>query len=205
VAQKQDTGGSKIISSEQAAAGAPEQIIGRAVSVLRARGADAQQALDAIDAPIYVTDAEGRITFFNQACIPFAGRTPVIGEDRWCVTWRLFTDDGAFLPHDQCPMAVAVRERRPVRGVEAIAERPDGTRRHFSPFPTPIFEDDGAFAGAVNLLVDISDRKRADYLTSQAQRCRRLAGTIGDRGTVETLSRMAAEYEAEAGALDRPN
>ncbi|HEX8654842.1 MAG TPA: PAS domain-containing protein [Allosphingosinicella sp.] len=173
--------------------------------MVRARGAGAQQALDAIDAPIYVTDAEGRVTFFNQACIPFAGRTPVIGEDRWCVTWRLFTDDGEFLPHDQCPMAVAVRERRPVRGVEAIAERPDGSRLHFSPFPTPIFDEQGGFAGAVNLLVDISDRKRADYLTAQAQRCRRLAGTIGDRSTVETLSRMAAEYEAEAGALDRRN
>lgn len=196
-------GGSKTISFAEPAAGGPEHIIGRAISAVRTRGADAQQALDAIDAPIYVTDAEGRVTFFNQACIPFAGRTPVIGEDRWCVTWRLFTEDGEFLPHDQCPMAVAVRERRPVRGVEAIAERPDGTRLHFSPFPTPIFDQEGGFAGAVNLLVDISDRKRADYLTAQAQRCRRLAGTIGDRGTVQTLSRMAAEYEAEAGALER--
>ena len=172
---------------------------------MRASGDAAQQALDDIDAPIYTTDTEGRITFFNQACIPFAGRSPVIGEDRWCVTWRLFTEAGEFLPHDQCPMAVAVREQRPVRGAKAIAERPDGTRLHFRPFPTPIFDEEGAFAGAVNLLVDISDRKRADYLLAQAQRCRRLAGTIGDRGTVETLSRMAAEYEAEAGALDRPN
>jgi PAS domain S-box-containing protein len=199
------TGGSKTISFGEPAAGGPEQIIGRAISAVRTRGVDTQHALDAIDAPIYVTDAEGRVIFFNQACIPFAGRTPVIGEDRWCVTWRLFTDDGEFLPHDQCPMAVAVRERRPVRGLEAIAERPDGSRLHFSPFPTPIFDENGAFAGAVNLLVDISNRKRADYLTSQAQRCRRLAGTIGDRSTVETLSRMAAEYEAEAGAFVRPN
>lgn len=187
------------------AAGGPEQIIGRALSALRARGDAVQQALDEIDAPIYVTDTEGAVAYFNKACIPFAGRTPVIGEDRWCVTWRLFTEEGEFLPHDQCPMAVAVRERRPVRGVEAIAERPDGSRLHFRPFPTPVFDDAGTFTGAVNLLVDISNRKRADYLAAQAQRCRRLAGTIGDRSTVETLSRMAAEYEAEAGALDRPN
>jgi PAS domain S-box-containing protein len=181
-----------------------EKMIGEAVIALTEnRGFEA--TLDALPAPIYVTDPEGRVTYFNEACVAFAGRRPTIGEDRWCVTWRLYTEDGTFLPHDQCPMAVAVRERRPVRGVEAIAERPDGTRLHFQPFPTPIFDEAGNFTGAVNMLVDISDRKSADYLSAQAKRCRRLAGTIGDRATVETLSRMANEYEERAGELQRPN
>lgn len=183
----------------------PEQMIDRAVSALRAEGAAAYAALDSLPAAIYVTDAEGRLTFFNRACIAFAGRTPVVGEDRWCVTWRLYTEAGEFLPHEECPMAVAVRERRPVRGAEAVAERPDGTRLHFQPFPTPIFDEAGEFAGAVNLLVDISDRKQADYLGEQAKRCRRLAKTIGDSRTIETLSRMADEYEAKASELARPN
>ena len=181
-----------------------EMMIGEAVSALSGRRR-VEETLDALPAPIYVTDAEGRITYFNEACVAFAGRRPTIGEDRWCVTWRLYTDDGTFLPHDQCPMAVAVRERRPVRGIEAIAERPDGTRLHFQPFPTPIFDEAGEFTGAVNMLVDISDRKRADYLTAQAKRCRRLAQSIGDRATVETLARMASEYEDRAGELERPN
>jgi len=180
-----------------------EQMLDQAVAAARGRDAAAIDALDALPAPIYLTDAEGRVTHFNKACVAFAGRTPVVGEDRWCVTWKLYTEDGEFLPHDQCPMAVAIRERRPVRGVEAIAERPDGTRLHFQPFPTPLFDDDGAFCGAVNMLVDISDRKRVDYLQAQASRCRRLAGTIGDSHTVETLVRMAAEYEARAGELER--
>jgi PAS domain S-box-containing protein len=175
------------------------------VNALRSRGPAAHEALDALPAPIYVTDADGSVTYFNEACIAFAGRRPVVGEDRWCVTWKLYTSDGEFLPHDQCPMAVALRERREVRGVEAIAERPDGTRLHFQPFPTPLFDDEGAFAGAINMLVDISDRKRADYLSEQASRCRRLAKTIGDRTTVETLSRMAAEYDARADEIARPN
>ncbi len=66
------------------------------------------------------------------------------------------------MPHDQCPMAVAIRERRSVRGLDAVAERPDGTRVPFIPFPTPMFNSDGQFAGAVNLLVDISERKHAE-------------------------------------------
>jgi PAS domain S-box-containing protein len=183
----------------------PERLVAAAVSALRADVCAAHDALESLAAPIYVTDAEGRVTHFNSACATFAGRQPVAGEDRWCVTWRLFTEDGEPLPHEECPMAVAVRERRPVRGVEAIAERPDGTRLNFQPFPTPIFDEDGAFKGAINLLLDISDRKRADYLADQAGRCRRLARTVGDSETVATLSRMADEYDAQAGMLERPN
>jgi len=85
-----------------------------------------RELLDALPVAVYVTDADGGIIFFNEACIEFSGRTPVIGSDRWCVTWRLLNPDGTPLPHDKCPMAVALKENRAVRGAEAIAERPDG-------------------------------------------------------------------------------
>src|SRR3982074_2628722 len=76
--------------------------------------------LDALPAAIYTTDAAGRITYFNQAAVDLAGRQPELGTDEWCVTWRLYRPDGTPLPHDQCPMAVALKENRPVRGAEAI-------------------------------------------------------------------------------------
>ncbi len=53
-------------------------------------------------------------------------------------------------------MAVALKEQRPVRGAEAVAERPDGTRVPFIPYPTPLYDGAGAIIGAVNMLVDIS-------------------------------------------------
>ncbi|GAB1584082.1 hypothetical protein PPNSA23_40250 [Phyllobacterium phragmitis] len=117
--------------------------------------------LEALPAAVYTTDASGRITFFNQACIDLAGRTPQIG-DEWCVTWRLYTADGVPLPHDQCPMAVALREDRAIRGVEAVAERPDGTLVPFLPYPTPLHDANGKLVGAINMLVDITDRKQAE-------------------------------------------
>ena len=115
--------------------------------------------LEALPVAIYTTDAAGRITFYNKAAAELAGREPVLGSDEWCVTWRLYNPDGSPLPHDQCPMAVALRENRPVRGTEAIAERPDGSRVHFIPYPTPLQDSRGRLIGAVNLLIDISDRK----------------------------------------------
>jgi PAS domain S-box-containing protein len=117
--------------------------------------------LEALPAAVYTTDPNGRITFYNKACVEMAGRTPQIG-DEWCVTWRLYTADGAPLPHDQCPMAVALKENRPVRGVEALAERPDGTLVPFTPYPTPLHDSDGKLVGAINMLVDTTERKRAE-------------------------------------------
>ena len=59
-------------------------------------------------------------------------------------------------------MAIAIKEKRAVRGMEAVAERPDGTRVPFEPYPTPIFDSGGDLTGAVNMLIDITDRKRAE-------------------------------------------
>ncbi|HEY1504122.1 MAG TPA: PAS domain S-box protein [Stellaceae bacterium] len=121
-----------------------------------------RELLDALPVAVYVTDASGRIIFFNEACIEFSGRTPILGSDYWCITWRLLDRDGTPLPHDRCPMAIALREDRAVRGAEAIAERPDGTRVPFIPYPTPLHDVGGRLVGAVNMLVDITERKKAE-------------------------------------------
>jgi PAS domain S-box-containing protein len=123
--------------------------------------------LEELPVAVYTTDAAGWITFFNRAAVAFAGREPQLGRDRWCVTHRLFWPDGTPLPQDQCPMAIALRERRPIRGVDVIAERPDGTRIPFIPYPTPIFDGEGVLIGAVNMLVDITERKRAETALQQ--------------------------------------
>src|SRR5690242_5765429 len=123
--------------------------------------------LDAIPAAVYTTDAEGRLTGFNEAAVRFSGRVPRLGSDSWCVTWKLYRPDGTPLPHDQCPMAVALKEGREIRGVTAIAERPDGTRVHFMPYPTLLRDARGKIVGAVNMLVDVSEQVRADELQAR--------------------------------------
>ncbi|WP_196258480.1 PAS domain S-box protein [Pelagibacterium limicola] len=117
--------------------------------------------LQALPAAVYTTDVEGRITFFNKAAAEMAGQEPDPGQ-KWCVTWRLYNTDGTYLPHDECPMAIALKEGRSVRGVEAIAERRDGTRVPFVPYPTPLRDAEGKMVGAINMLVDISERRKAE-------------------------------------------
>ncbi len=118
--------------------------------------------LAAIPAAIYTTDAKGRITYYNDKAVELAGREPVLGSDAWCVTWKLYWPDGTPLPHDQCPMAIALKEGRAIRDAEVVAERPDGTRVPFIPYPTPLRDGKGRIVGAINMLVDISERKQAE-------------------------------------------
>jgi PAS domain-containing protein len=178
-----------------------EELLQTAVAAVGA-ARDLTDVLEALPAPIYVTDSEGVVTYFNKACIGFAGRTPAVGKDRWCVTWKLYTDDGAPLPHDACPMADAIHSRRPIRGVTAVAERPDGVRVAFMPLPTPLFDAHGALAGAVNMLIDVTEYRQLAELRSEADRCRRLARGLMDEATIQTLNRMAEEYDAKVQDLE---
>jgi two-component sensor histidine kinase len=59
-------------------------------------------------------------------------------------------------------MAMALKQGRQIRGKEAIAERPDGTRVPFLAYPTPFHDASGKVIGAVNMLMDITERKAAE-------------------------------------------
>jgi PAS domain S-box-containing protein len=144
--------------------------IKRAEAALRESEARYRSVIEALPAAVYTTDAEGRITMFNQAAVELSGRVPEVGTDSWCVTWKLYHPDGTPMPHDECPMAMALKQGRPVLGYEAIAERPDGTRINFIPYPTPLTDDNGNLIGAINMLVDITDRKRTEIALKESER-----------------------------------
>ena len=118
--------------------------------------------LEALPAAIYTTDADGRITFCNEAAAELCGRRPVVGNDAWSIAGTLYWPDGKPIAHDECPTALALKTGKPVRGTEKIVERPDGTRVPVLPFPTPLHDDEGKLIGAVNMLVDITERKAAE-------------------------------------------
>ena len=177
----------------------PERLLDTALSALSS-ASDWRAVLDELPAPIYTTDAEGAVTYWNRACIKLAGRVPQLGRDRWCVTWRIYTTDGDFMPHEECPMAEAIKERREIRGKVAIALRPDGSRVAFRPYPTPLFDRDGKFTGAINILVDVS-HEQANALNAEADRCRRLAQATFNREISTILDNMADGYERSAKDL----
>jgi PAS domain S-box-containing protein len=120
------------------------------------------EILEALPVAVYITDAEGRITFYNQAAADLWGHRPKLGTDFWCGSWRLYWPDGAPMAHHECPMATAIKEGRPIRDIEAVLERPDGARVPFRPYPTPLKDESGRVIGAINLLIDATDLKQAE-------------------------------------------
>ena len=154
--------------------------------------------LQALPVAIYTTDAAGRISFYNEAAAELWGCRPEIGKSEWCGSWKLYWSNGKPLPHDACPMATAIKENRAIRNLDAVAERPDGTRVHFMPFPTPIHDASGAVIGAVNMLVDISARKRAEL---DAQRLVSIVETSDDAILSKDLNGVITSWNKGAERL----
>jgi len=118
--------------------------------------------LEALPQAVYTTDASGKITYYNGAAAELWGVRPELGKSEFCGSWRLYWPDGTPLPHNECPMAIALRDKKPSKATEVIAERPDGKRTSFLAYPSPLFDAEGNLTGAVNMLVELGDRKISD-------------------------------------------
>jgi signal transduction histidine kinase len=133
---------------------------------------DFRRLLEALPAAAYTCDAQGLITFYNRRAALAWGREPSLNDpaDRYCGSFRLSTIDGQWVPHDQCWMARCLNERRTFEGEEIVVERPDGTRLVVLAHAVPIFDDAGKITGAVNVVIDITDRKRTEQRLQERER-----------------------------------
>lgn len=119
-----------------------------------------REMFDNLPAAVYRTDAEGLITYYNPAAARLWGKEPELGKSAFCGSWKLRWPDGRVMEHHECPMALSLKDGKPHHGMEAIAERPDGSWVPFVAYPTPLFDSTGRLVGALNMLIDITERRR---------------------------------------------
>ena len=180
-----------------------DELASVAAGLLASAGSEALTRFDPFPGALYATDRDGRLIYFNDACVALTGRTPQVGVDRWCICAGLRSIAGDPIAPDQGPLAGALREGRALRNIEALVEHADGGKIPVRSFPTPAFAEDGRVVGAVNLLVPSDGQLHRDLLAT-ALRCRTLAKWIGDRQANDALTQMAEECDQQAQVL-RPD
>jgi PAS domain S-box-containing protein len=82
-----------------------------------------------------------------------------------------------------CATHIALQEGRVVRGCEALMERRDGSRIYIAPNPTPLRDASGAVTGIVNMILDISERKKAELALAERDLQLALAGKAARVGS----------------------
>lgn len=116
------------------------------------------QLLQALPMAVYACDPKGYITMYNKAAVELWGQEPALGKDLWGGPWRLFRMDDTALPFNECPMAKVLKGGMVHEEQEIIIQRPDGSKRNIIPHSKPILDISGKVTGAVNMLVDVTDR-----------------------------------------------
>ena len=118
---------------------------------------------------VYSCDIAGVIQEFNHHAPPrLWGRTPKPGtpddtDERFCGSFKMYSPDGVFMPHEQCPMAEVVAGRVPATVDQEVAiERPDGSRITVIVNIRPLKGKQGEIIGAINCFYDITQRKLSE-------------------------------------------
>ena len=121
---------------------------------------------------VYTCDTSGRLREFNRCARDMWGRTPKTGDqgDRFCGSIGMHTTDGAPMPHSKCPMADVLSGKIPeARDMEAVIERPDGSRINVIVNIVPLRNEAGETTGAINCFYDITERKRSEVALGAAR------------------------------------
>jgi PAS domain S-box-containing protein len=128
--------------------------------------------LDLLPAAVYICEApSGRIKYFNSRAVELWGRRPNLDEtdERYCGSHRLFLTDGTPLAHADTPMTQVLLNGIDVRDQEVVIEQPRGTRVTVLVNIAPIRDSGGTIVGAVNVFLDITDRKRIEEAHRNAE------------------------------------
>jgi len=114
--------------------------------------------------------AKGRISLVNRGTEEIFGRVLPVGTkiEEISRLLGLRHPDGRPLLPEELVLARSLRERKPVRGLEAVVARPNGTARHVIASSQPIYDRKGNVREVVLVLQDVTSLKQAQQRAEEA-------------------------------------
>lgn len=127
--------------------------------------------VNSLPAAVYTCDKKGKITFFNELAVQLWGYRPNIDEDslRFCAAYKVWMKDGTFVPPFKTPMAITLQTGESFRNVEALVERPDGSRFYACVNIDPLLNENDELIGAINVFQDITNLKQTEFALQESE------------------------------------
>ena len=119
---------------------------------------------------MYSCNTSGMILEFNACAVKLWGREPRPDDmdERFFGVSKVYRLDGALLTAAQNPMIAVLKGEMPqVNDVEAVIERPDGSRVTINANIVPLKDCQGRVTGAINCFYDITERSRLERKTQE--------------------------------------
>jgi PAS domain-containing protein len=122
----------------------------------------AREFASQLSTPVFITDAEGRIVFYNEPAEELLGRTFAesgeLAASEWYGMISVETLDGRPCPVDEMPGGIARRERQPAHSTLRITGL-DGRQRVIEDTAFPLLGHDDELYGSVAIFWEQSQAR----------------------------------------------
>ena len=162
-------------------------------------GLDAALILDRMGEGVIVTNAQGEITYVNEAAERLHGVSELmVPPEAYSETYHLLTEGGDPYPPHDLPLARAVLNAETIVDARWLIERPDGTRVLAIGTARPVYDVCGRQSGGVLTIRDDTARHAAETELAMLNETleSRVAETIAERERAEAALRQAQKMEA---------
>ncbi len=155
------------------------------------------QVLQTLVDGVVTVDLEGQIVYANQAAerILCVRKDEIVGRYYHMREWRQIDRRGDPYPLDQLPLAIVLRERRSVQGVEHGILAPNGDLKWLSVNAAPLFDQEGQLYGAVASFRDVTQKFQIEETLRQRLAMDAMVTTLSTRFINVSLDNAEREID----------